>query len=121
MKQIRFLLLALCLTAVSAYAARQATGQRLYSRLNLNKQQPRLLLPTTTAIEMSALNMERDPASGLTRLNGAAEIKITYGAGPATIVRADEITYDLNTGDIEPRGAVTICMSGTLGPTGPCL
>ena len=37
------------------------------------------------------------------------------------ILRADEIIYDPNTGDIETRGQVTICTSGTIGPNGPCL
>jgi lipopolysaccharide assembly outer membrane protein LptD (OstA) len=121
MKQIRFLFLVLCLTTVSAYAARQAAGQRLYSRLNLNKQQPRLLLPAAITVEMSALSIERDPSSGVTHLTGEVEMKMAPGTGLLTILRADEVTYNPNTGDIESRGNVTICTSGTVGPTGPCL
>ena len=121
MHRFRFLLLVLCLTAVSAYAARQNTGQRLYSRLNLPPQQPRLLLPKIAAIEMSALSMERDPSTGVTHLKGDAEMKLSAGPQFLTILRADEVAYDPNTGEIETKGNVTICTSGTLGPTGPCL
>lgn len=121
MKKLRFLLLALCLTTVSAYAARQGTGQRLYSRLNLNKQQPRVLLPTTNAVEMSALSIDRDPSTGAAHLKGEVEMRMSPSPGLMTILRADEVTYNPTTGDIQPRGNVTICTSGTLGPTGPCL
>jgi hypothetical protein len=117
MKRIRFLLLALCLTTVSAYAARQATGQRLYSRLNLNRQQPKLLLPTTNAVEMSALSIERDPSSGVSHLKGDAELKMVPGPGLNQIIlRADELTYDPNTGDIQTRGNVTVCTTGAILP-----
>src|SRR4051812_20160666 len=121
MQPSRVLILLLCLTASGAYAARQTNGQRLYSRLNLNRQQPRLLLPTTNALEMSALNLERDPATGVTHLKGDVQMKLAPGPGLLTVLKADEVTYDPNTGDIETRGNVTICTSGTIAPTGPCL
>lgn len=121
MERLRFLALLLCVIATSAYAARQNNTQRLYSRLNLNRQQPRLLLPRTNAVEMSALTLERDPSSGVTHLKGDVEMKLSPSPGLLTILRADEVTYDPNTGDIETRGNVTICTAGTIGPTGPCL
>jgi hypothetical protein len=121
MKALRFLVLAVCLAASCAYAARQNAGQRLYSRLNLPRQQPRLLLPQVTALEMSALSMERDPSTGVTHLKGDAEMKLSAGPQFLTILRADEVAYDPNTGDIETKGDVRICTSGTIGPTGPCL
>jgi hypothetical protein len=122
MKGLRFFVLALCMTASCAYAARQNTGQRLYSRLSLNRHQPRLLLPRINTLEMSALSLERDPSTGVTHLKDAAEIKLPFGQGDNyTILRADEITYDPKTGDIETRGNVTVCTTGTIGPTGPCL
>ena len=121
MKRLRFLFLMVCLTTVAAYAARQNSGQRLSSRLNLPRQQPRLLLPPVNSIEMSALSMEREPTSGITQLKGDAEVKMAMGPERLTILRADEVTYDPNTGDIETRGQVTICTSGTVGPNGPCL
>jgi hypothetical protein len=121
MKRLRFLFMMVCLTAVSAYAASQNSGQRLSSRLNLARQQPRLLLPRMNSIEMSALNMEREPASGITHLKGDAEAKMALGPDALTILRADEIIYDPSTGDIETRGHVTICTSGTIGPNGLCL
>jgi hypothetical protein len=46
---------------------------------------------------------------------------MAMGPERLTILRADEVTYNPNTGDIETRGQVTICMSGTVGPNGPCL
>jgi hypothetical protein len=79
MQRIRFLLLLVCFTATSVYAARQNTGQRLSSRLNLDRQQPRLLLPKTNTIELSALSIERDPSSGSTHLKGDAEINKNGG------------------------------------------
>jgi Lipopolysaccharide-assembly, LptC-related len=121
MKRFRFLFLMVCMTAASAYAARQNRAQRLSSRLNLERQQPRLLLPRMNSIEMSALSMEREPASGITHLKGDAEAKMALGPDALTILRADEIIYDPNTGDIETRGQVTICTSGTIGPNGLCL
>jgi hypothetical protein len=73
-------------------------------------------------LEMSALSLERDPSNGVTNLKGNAEIKLPLGQGDNfSILRADEITYDPNTGDIETKGDVRICTSGTVGPTGPCL
>jgi Lipopolysaccharide-assembly, LptC-related len=71
--------------------------------------------------EMSALSMEREPASGVTHLKGDAEVKMALGPDLLTILRADEITYNPDTGDIETRGQVPICNSGTVGPNGPCL
>jgi len=121
MHRLRFLVLMVCFTTISAYAARQNTGQRLYSRLNLPGQQPRLLLPKVTALEMSALSMERDPSNGVTHLKGDAEMKLSAGPQFLTILRADEVAYDPKTGNIETRGNVTICTGGTTGPTGPCL
>jgi hypothetical protein len=67
------------------------------------------------------LSMEREPASGVTHLKGDAEVKMALGPDVLTILRADEVTYNPNTGDIETRGQVTICNSGTVGPNGPCL
>jgi hypothetical protein len=122
MHRLRFLALLIFVTASGAYAERQNNGQRLYSRLNLNRQQPRLLLPPTNAVEMSALSIERDPTSGVSHLKGDAELKIVPGPGLNQIIlRADELTYDPNTGDIQTRGNVTVCTTGTIGPTGPCL
>ena len=121
MHRLRFLFLVACLTSISAFAARQNTSQRLYSRLNLNRQQPKLLLPRTNAVEMSALTLERDPSSGVTHLKGAVEMKLSPSPGLLTVLKADEVTYDPNTGDIETRGNVTICTAGTVLPTGPCL
>jgi hypothetical protein len=121
MKRFRFFVLVLCLTTVSAYAARQNNPQRLYSRLNLNRQQPRLLLPRTNAVEMSASSLERDPSTGVTHLKGDAEIKMAPGPGLTTILRADELTYDPKTGDIETRGSVRVCTTATIGMTGQCL
>jgi len=121
MQRLRFLALLIFVTASGAYAARQNTSQRLYSRLNLPGQQPRLLLPKVTAVEMSALSLERDPSTGVTHLKGDAEMKLAAGPQFVTILRADEVAYDPNTGDIQTRGNVTVCTTGTLGPTGPCL
>jgi hypothetical protein len=71
---------------------------------------------------MSALSIERDPSSGVSHLKGDAELKMVPGPGLNQIIlRADELTYDPNTGDIQTRGNVTVCTAGTLGPNGPCL
>jgi hypothetical protein len=70
---------------------------------------------------MSALSIERDASSGSTHLKGDAEIKMAAGPGTLTVLHADEIEYDPNNGDIQTKGSVTICTSGTFGPTGPCL
>jgi hypothetical protein len=65
---------------------------------------------------MSALSIEREPSSGVTHLKGAVEIKMGAGPGLMTILRADEVTYNPDTGDIDTRGNLTICTTGTTGP-----
>ncbi|HEY2381137.1 MAG TPA: hypothetical protein VGK48_08130 [Terriglobia bacterium] len=64
---------------------------------------------------LSALSIERDVSSGLTHLKGGVELKIASGQ-QYTILRADEVIYDPNTGDIQPMGNISLCMAGGIAP-----
>ena len=119
MKRVRFIVLAACLLTTSAYAARQSTGQRLYSRLSLDRQQPRLLLPAPNNLEMSALSIEREPATGVTHLKGDVELRMLVSTYGLMMLRADEVVYDPNTGDIQPTGSIRLCSTEGFGDT-PC-
>ena len=109
MQRLRFVVVLVCLTAVTAYAARQNTGQRFHSKIAVAGQQPKLLLPKTIAVEMSALAIELADSGTMTHLKGAVEIRLSFGAKlPTTVVQTDEAVYNVKTGEIETRGVLKV-------------
>jgi hypothetical protein len=94
-----------------AFAARQNAGQRVHLDIAIPRTpQFKLVLPTTTRVNLSALEMSRDAASNVMHLAGAAEIRISLGPSAATVVRADAAVVDLNTGEIQTRGDVRVAI-----------
>jgi hypothetical protein len=99
-----------CLLTVVGFAARQ-NQQRVHLDIAIPRTpQLKLVLPTTTRISLSALEMSRDTASNVMELAGAAEIRIWLGPSAATVVRADTAVVDLNTGEIQTRGEVSMAI-----------
>jgi hypothetical protein len=94
---------------LASSAARQdpAPGQKLYFKIGLPAgQQPRVILPRQSQVELSALTMERDEASVM-HLTGDAEIRLQVG-NKVAVLRADAATYDLNTAEIQILSNATI-------------
>ena len=90
------------LTVLGSQAAWQGATpvQRLHFKIGIpSGQQPRLVLPDSNTIELSALSMERNDESIL-RLSGAAEIRFALSPSRAAVIRSDEASYDLNTGEV---------------------
>jgi lipopolysaccharide assembly outer membrane protein LptD (OstA) len=109
MQRLRFLFILVCLTGLSVYAAQQTSGQRLHNKIAVTGQQPKLLLPKTNAVEMSALAMEKDESGAMMHLKGDVEIRLSVGTKfPTTVLRTDEAVYDINTGEIQTRGNLKI-------------
>ena len=109
MPRFRFLFIVVVLSAMSAHAARQSGRERLHFKISLAGR-PKLLLPRTNTVDMSALSMEKDDY-GMMHLKGDVEIRITTpprSAFPSAVLRTDEAVYDVNTGEIETRGNVRI-------------
>jgi hypothetical protein len=50
--------------------------------------------------------MSRDSNSNVLQLTGGAEIRISLGLNPATVLRADQAVFDLNSGEIQTFGDV---------------
>lgn len=110
MPRLRFLFVVVLLTAMPAYAVRQSGRDRLHFKISLIPARPKLLLPRTTLVDMSALNMEKDNY-GMMHLKGAVEIRMSatpQSPLPLAVLRTDEAVYDVNTGEIEARGDVRI-------------
>ena len=109
MPRFRFLFIVILLTAMSAYAARQSGKQRLHFKIGLAGR-PKLLLPRTNTVDMSALSMEKDDY-GMMHLKGDVEIRMAAtprSPFPSAVLRTDEAVYDVNTGEIETQGNVRI-------------
>ena len=102
-----------CLTAVASHAARQTaqSAPRLNFKIGITPgQQPKLVLPESSSIEFSALNIEREEGSVM-HLKGTAEIRLPlppYGLHRAAVIRTDEATYNVDTAEIQVLSAFTM-------------
>jgi lipopolysaccharide assembly outer membrane protein LptD (OstA) len=66
-------------------------------------------------VRMAADNIEKDWAASVVRLKGSVKMEIwaAKGSREATVLRADEVDYDLKTAQISPRGNVRLTVEDT--------
>jgi hypothetical protein len=96
---------ALVITPMTRQASTQE--QRLHLKVAIPGHQPKLIMPSSNSIELSALSMERDDQSVM-HLQGKAEIKFEIGLGRVAVIRSDRATYNLNTGEIHALTSLRI-------------
>ena len=68
-------------------------------------------LPSGEPIIMNALNIDRNWTTGITHLKGNVQIDIRQtiqGGRHYLVIRADEADFNVNTGEVIPRGNVRI-------------
>lgn len=110
---MKSLMLALIVSGVAVIAV-QAAGQG--PNATVQAMHLEMNMPQGGSVQLSALSMTRDESSSVIRLTGEAEIRVRsvplqYPAPYLTVLRADELYFHLDTGEIiEARGDIRVAI-----------